>query len=56
MSTTNRPAQFAFLSRILHWLMAALLVAMLFIGISMVASLETIIGSLRYTGRWVLQF
>ena len=39
MATTNRPAQFAFLSRILHWLMAALLVAMLFIGISMVASL-----------------
>src|SRR5271156_7057913 len=39
MTTTNRPAQFAFLSRILHWLMAALLVAMLFIGVSMVSSL-----------------
>jgi cytochrome b561 len=39
MSTTNNPTQFAFLSRILHWLMAALLVAMLFIGVSMVANL-----------------
>jgi cytochrome b561 len=39
MSTTNNPTQFAFLSRILHWLMAALLVAMLFIGVSMVAKL-----------------
>src|SRR5580700_9709429 len=28
MSTTKNPAQFALLSRILHWLMAALLVAM----------------------------
>src|SRR5580698_9044227 len=39
MSTTKNPAQFALLSRILHWLMAALLVAMLFIGVSMVSSL-----------------
>jgi len=39
MSTTTNPAQFAFLSRILHWLMAALIVAMLFIGVSMVSSL-----------------
>jgi cytochrome b561 len=39
MSTTNKPAQFAFLSRVLHWLMAALLLAMLFIGVSMVSSL-----------------
>ena len=39
MSTTNTPAQFAFLSRILHWLMAVLLVTMLFIGVSMVAKL-----------------
>lgn len=39
MSTPSNPSQFALLSRILHWLMAALLVAMLFIGISMVASL-----------------
>lgn len=35
----NNPAQFALLSRILHWLMAAMLLAMLFIGVSMVASL-----------------
>src|SRR5712664_2562476 len=33
------PAQFTLLSRILHWLMAAMLLAMLFIGVSMVASL-----------------
>ena len=36
---TNDPAQFAVQSRILHWLMAAMLLAMLFIGVSMVASL-----------------
>jgi cytochrome b561 len=40
MPRTGTPAQFAILSRILHWLMAALLIAMLFIGVSMVASLE----------------
>jgi cytochrome b561 len=39
MATTTNPTQFAFLSRILHWLMAALLIAMLFIGVSMVSSL-----------------
>lgn len=39
MSTTNSPTQFALLSRVLHWLMAALLLAMLFIGVSMVSSL-----------------
>lgn len=39
MSTTKNPTQFALLSRILHWLMAALLVAMLFIGVAMVSSL-----------------
>jgi len=32
--------QFALLSRILHWLMAAMLLAMLFIGITMVASVR----------------
>jgi len=32
-------AQFAIQSRILHWLMAVMILAMLFIGISMVASL-----------------
>jgi cytochrome b561 len=35
----NYPTQFALLSRILHWLMAAMLLAMLFIGAAMVASL-----------------
>lgn len=33
------PTQFAWLSRILHWLMAAMLLTMIFIGVSMVASL-----------------
>jgi cytochrome b561 len=40
MAATNNPAQFALLSRILHWLMAAMLLTMLFIGVSMVSSLE----------------
>ncbi len=39
MYTTDNPTQFALLSRVLHWLMAALLLAMLFIGVSMVCSL-----------------
>ncbi|MGB6945840.1 MAG: cytochrome b/b6 domain-containing protein [Bryobacteraceae bacterium] len=40
MSTiTKSPIQFALPSRILHWLMAACLLAMLFIGVSMVVSL-----------------
>ena len=39
MTTTNPPTQFSPLSRLLHWIMAALLLAMLFIGISMVTSL-----------------
>jgi cytochrome b561 len=38
MPATNNPVQFALLTRILHWLMAAFLIAMLFIGVSMVAS------------------
>jgi cytochrome b561 len=36
---SNGPSQFAYLSRILHWLMAAMLLTMLFIGVTMVASL-----------------
>ena len=36
---TTSPGQFAFLSRILHWLMAAMVLAMLFIGVAMVTSL-----------------
>jgi cytochrome b561 len=39
MSTSKPRTQFALLSRILHWLMAAMLLAMLFIGVTMVASL-----------------
>ena len=35
----NPPAQFALLSRILHWLMAIMLLTMLFIGVTMVVSL-----------------
>lgn len=39
MCPTQNPTQFALLSCILHRLMAALLMAMLFIGVSMVSSL-----------------
>jgi cytochrome b561 len=39
MIMARNPNQFAVFSRILHWLMAAMLLAMLFIGVSMVASL-----------------
>jgi cytochrome b561 len=39
MSTPKPRTQFALQSRILHWLMAAMLLAMLFIGVSMVTSL-----------------
>ena len=35
----KNPTQFALLSRILHWLMAAMLLTMLFIGVAMVASI-----------------
>jgi cytochrome b561 len=40
MNMPKRRTQFALQSRILHWVMAAMLLAMLFIGVSMVASLE----------------
>ena len=39
MAPPKPRTQFALLSRILHWLMAAMLLSMLFIGVSMVASL-----------------
>lgn len=39
MTMANPPAQFALRSRILHWLMAVMLLAMLFIGVAMVSSL-----------------
>jgi cytochrome b561 len=39
MIMAENPPQFAYQSRVLHWLMAAMLLAMLFIGVTMVASL-----------------
>jgi cytochrome b561 len=39
MNMAKNPAQFAIVSRILHWLMAAMLLAMLFIGAFMITSL-----------------
>ena len=39
MSTPQPRTQFALQSRILHWLMAVMILAMLFIGVAMVASL-----------------
>ena len=57
MNTTKPRAQFAFQSRILHWLMAAMLLAMLFIGVSMVASLgdyHTLVAIHRPLGIMIL--
>jgi cytochrome b561 len=39
MTMAETPARFSLLSRALHWLMAAMLLGMLFIGVTMVASL-----------------
>jgi cytochrome b561 len=39
MGMTNEPGQFTVLMRILHWLMAAMVLTMLGIGVAMVASL-----------------
>ena len=39
MNSNDSPTQFAIQSRILHWLMAVMILAMLFIGITMVVSL-----------------
>ena len=39
MNMNENPTQFAVLSRVLHWLMAAMLLTMLFIGVAMVASI-----------------
>jgi cytochrome b561 len=41
MPTANVRTQFALFSRLLHWLMAAMLLAMLLIGVTMVASLSS---------------
>ena len=57
MATTNTRAQFALFSRILHWLMAAMILTMLFIGVSMVSSLESyhkLIGVHRPLGIMIL--
>ena len=37
---SSRPSSFNWLARTLHWLMAALVLAMLFIGVAMVTSFE----------------
>ena len=53
----SNPAQFAIQSRILHWLMAAMLLTMLFIGVSMVASLgnyHTLVAIHRPLGIMIL--
>ena len=42
---------FTVLSRILHWLMAALILAMLFIGVAMVSSLSDYHGWCRSISR-----
>ncbi|MFC9355727.1 cytochrome b [Rhodococcus sp. NPDC057014] len=39
-STTGRPTRYAFTSRLLHWAMAILVIAQLFLGVAMVASLD----------------
>ena len=57
MSTPKPRTQFALQSRILHWLMAAMLLAMLFIGVSMVASLgdyHTLVAIHRPLGIMIL--
>jgi cytochrome b561 len=40
MATETPRTQFALFSRILHWVMAAMLLTMLFVGVTMVASLR----------------
>ena len=57
MNTPKPRKQFALQSRILHWLMAAMLLAMLFIGASMVASLgdyHTLVAIHRPLGIMIL--
>jgi cytochrome b561 len=57
MAPTNSRTQFAIFSRILHWLMAAMLLTMLFVGVSMVAALENyhrLIGFHRPLGIMIL--
>ena len=57
MNTAKPRTQFALQSRILHWLMAAMLLCMLFIGVSMVASLgdyHTLVAIHRPLGIMIL--
>jgi cytochrome b561 len=57
MNTPKPRPQFALQSRILHWVMAAMLLAMLFIGVSMVASLgdyHTLVAIHRPLGIMIL--
>ncbi|HEY5777916.1 MAG TPA: cytochrome b/b6 domain-containing protein, partial [Terrimicrobiaceae bacterium] len=57
MNKRKPRTQFAIQSRILHWLMAAMLLAMLFIGVSMVASLgdyHTLVAIHRPLGIMIL--
>ena len=57
MNTPKPRTQFALQSRILHWVMAAMLLAMLFIGVSMVASLgdyHTLVAIHRPLGIMIL--
>ena len=59
MPSSAVPTRFALRSRILHWLMAAMILAMLFIGVSMVASLSwyhTLLAIHRPLGILVLIF
>jgi cytochrome b561 len=57
MSAQKPRTQFAVQSRILHWLMAAMLLSMLFIGVAMVASLgnyHTLVAIHRPLGIMIL--
>ena len=57
MNTPKPRTQFALQSRILHWMMAVMLLAMLFIGVSMVASLgdyHTLVAIHRPLGIMIL--
>ncbi len=49
--SVSQQQQFTLLSRLLHWLMAALILAMLFIGIGMVASLADYVANRRVSVR-----
>ena len=68
MSPSAASTRFSFLSRVLHWVMAAMILAMLYIGIAMVASIGSyhalvsihrplgiailLLGAIRIINRW----